>query len=62
MRTEYSGYSHQEIEAMQKMVKRLTSKKPGLVVLEYAHDEGCPQLFGGACCCTPDISVVEYNK
>lgn len=63
MNIEYRGYSysHQEIEAWQKMAKRLTSGKPGVVVLEYAHDEGCPQLYGGPCCCTPDISVVDYT-
>lgn len=37
--------------------------KPGTVtMLTYYHDDGCPQLSGGACQCDPDMELREITK
>jgi hypothetical protein len=35
--------------------------KPGVTMLLYAHDTWCPmsENKGGACCCSPDVYLVE---
>ncbi|MFM8270923.1 MAG: hypothetical protein ACKODX_01100 [Gemmata sp.] len=36
--------------------------KPGSVsTLQVVHDDGCPQLSGGRCCCSPDYKLVTID-
>jgi hypothetical protein len=36
---------------------------PGTVAtLTVLHDDGCPALTGGYCCCNPDLAIVPLPK
>jgi len=37
----------------------LTLKPGEIAVINVLHDDDCPRLAGGECCCVPDIEAVR---
>ena len=56
-------------ESMQPFVKQLLDRlagddplENGLYIVNVLHDEGCPAMTGGECCCAPDLGKIMPMK
>lgn len=44
-------------DIINRVMKNIQSGKGTIQMLNYYHDEWCPKLKGGECCCNPDTKL-----
>jgi hypothetical protein len=55
----WNGFEYQtmaEVDVFRQVLESI-NHKPGVFVLGYQHDDGCPKLHGGECSCIADVKL-----